>query len=138
METTGDHGEGTVVSWPLRHRGRFACTWPLERRTAGCVLFVTCHLLGCRDGQASESRTTDTVQRKQRNQSVHNSTGPMCIRIRSEGARRLLQPSMHSSISTHVSTSAVSDSIAYRPACPSLTCGLSLSSLPFFYQLSIR
>ena len=37
--------EYTTVSWPLRHRGRFACTWPLERRTAGCVLFVTCYLL---------------------------------------------------------------------------------------------
>ena len=35
----GDH------SWPLRHRGRLACTRSLERRTAGCVLFVTCYLL---------------------------------------------------------------------------------------------
>ena len=34
------------VSWPLRHRGRLACTRSLERRTAGCVLFVTCYLLG--------------------------------------------------------------------------------------------
>ena len=33
------------VSWPLRHRGRLACTRSLERRTAGCVLFVTCYLL---------------------------------------------------------------------------------------------
>ena len=32
------------VSWPLRHRGRLACTRSLERRTAGCVLFVTCYL----------------------------------------------------------------------------------------------
>ena len=30
---------------PLRHRGRLACTRSLERRTAGCVLFVTCYLL---------------------------------------------------------------------------------------------
>ena len=35
------------VSWPLRHRGRLACTRSLERRTAGCVLFVTCYLLLC-------------------------------------------------------------------------------------------
>ena len=33
------------VSWPLRHRGRLASTRSLERRTAGCVLFVTCYLL---------------------------------------------------------------------------------------------
>ena len=33
------------VSWPLRYRGRLACTRSLERRTAGCVLFVTCYLL---------------------------------------------------------------------------------------------
>ena len=24
----------STVSWPLRHRGRFARAWPLERRTA--------------------------------------------------------------------------------------------------------
>ena len=47
----------STVSWPLRHRGRFACTWPLERRTAGCVLFVTCYcyLLGSNNtGPASD------------------------------------------------------------------------------------
>ena len=50
------------MSWPLRHRGRFACTWPLERRTAGCVLFVTCYLLpvGCARPSASTSRRSST------------------------------------------------------------------------------
>ena len=40
------------VSWPLRHRGRLACTRSLERRTAGCVLFVTCYLFTPRCGRA--------------------------------------------------------------------------------------
>ena len=33
------------VSWPLRHRGRLACTRSLERRTAGCPLCYLYHLL---------------------------------------------------------------------------------------------
>ena len=47
------------VSWPLRHRGRLACTRSLERRTAGCVLFVTCYLL-----PASELGWSDTPRIK--------------------------------------------------------------------------
>ena len=44
-EGADEEDVNSTVSWPLRHRGRLACTWPLERRTAGCVLFVTCYLL---------------------------------------------------------------------------------------------
>ena len=41
------------VSWPSRHRGRLACTRSLERRAAGCVLFVTYYLLGASSAPSS-------------------------------------------------------------------------------------
>ena len=69
----------------LRH-GRLACTRSLERRTAGCVLFVTYYLLPRLNARYAESRAAST-----RSPAASHGRQPRALRARTRSSTRPLE-----------------------------------------------